>query len=131
MRLFHFMHKRCGRSHGLASQWYLRSISKKLRLHESQRARLSALQNSIVSSRAYLAEIHKDRSHLLDEIFNNDGFDREAALHYLNVPRLAFEEQAPAVIDSLDEFYQCLNPEQRQQLRALLYKQQQHRHCWH
>lgn len=129
MRLFHFLHKRCSRQHGYATHWYLRRISKKLQLNATQQARLLALQNSIVTSQAYLAEIHKDRHELLDKVFTDQGFDRDSALHYLNVPRLAFGEQAPVIIDSLDEFYQSLNPPQREQLRSLLRKQ--HQRCWH
>ena len=129
MRLFHFLHKRCGQQHGCATHWYLRRISKKLQLDATQQARLSALQNSIVTSQAYLAEVYKDRHELLDKVFTDQGFNRDSAFQYLNVPRLAFEEQAPVIIDSLEEFYQCLNPPQREQLRSLLHKQRQR--CWH
>ena len=132
MRLFHVMHKRCSYQHGLARNWYLRRISKKLQLDESQQARLSALQNDIVSTRSCLTEIHHDRSQLLDEVFGVDGFNRQSALQYLNMPRLAFEEQVPAIVDSLEEFYQSLNLQQREQLRAMLHKQhRQSSHCWH
>jgi hypothetical protein len=132
MRLFHFLHKRCGRQHGYATHWYLRRIGKKLQLDAMQQARLLALHHAIETSRAYLAEIHEDRHELLDKVFSDQGFDRDSALHYLNVPRLAFEEQAPVIIESLKEFYQCLNPPQREQLRSLLHKQQQqHQRCWH
>ena len=128
MRLFHFLHKRCGQQHDFATHWYLRRISKKLQLDATQQTRLSALQNSIVTSQAYLSEIHKDRHELLDKVFTDQGFNRDSALHYLDVPRLAFEEQAPVIVESLEEFYQCLNPPQREQFRSLLRKQRQR--CW-
>ncbi|WP_455220985.1 Spy/CpxP family protein refolding chaperone [Kaarinaea lacus] len=132
MGLFNFMHKHCGRHHGQASDWYLKRIGKKLQLDESQRSRLSALQNIIDSSQSYLADIHKDRDDLLDSVFTDSGFDRESALHYFNAPRQAFEEQVPAIVDSLDEFYQSLKPRQREQLRDLLHKRyRQASHCCH
>ena len=129
MRLFHSLYKRCVQQHGYATHWYLRRIGKKLQLDATQQARLLALQNSIMTSQAYLAKIHEDRHELLDMIFTDQGFNRDSALHYLNVPRLAFEEQTPVIIESLEEFYQCLNPPQREQLRSLLRKQRQR--CWH
>ena len=129
MKLFHFLQKGCAQPHGYATHWYLRRISKKLQLDATQQVRLSALQNSIATSQSYLAEIHKDQHEWLDKVFTDQGFNRDSALHYLYVPRLAFEEQAPLIIESLEEFYRCLNPPQREQLISLLRKQRQR--CWH
>ena len=132
MPLMNFLHKPCRQKHLPVSNWVLRRISKKLRLEESQQSKLSSLQNAIVSSQSYVADVHKDRTTMLGDIFTDNGFDQESALHYLNVPRLAFEEQAPAIVDALGEFYQCLNPQQQEQLRSLLRKHYQQRsRCWH
>ena len=69
---------------------------------------------------------------MLDDIFTDNGFDRDTALHYLKVPRLAFDEQVPAVVDALGEFYQCLDQQQQEQLRSMLQKHGHHqRRCWH
>jgi Spy/CpxP family protein refolding chaperone len=132
MGLFNFMQQRCANRHGPASSWIVRRVSRKLQLDEQQQTRLLSLHTAILASQAHLTEIHRDRGTLLDDIFTDHGFDRESALHYLNVPRLAFEEQVPAIIDSLDEFYQCLSPEQRAQLRSVLRKRHEQRsRCWH
>ncbi|WP_455202248.1 Spy/CpxP family protein refolding chaperone [Kaarinaea lacus] len=115
------------------TNWFIRRIRKKLQLNDSQQAKLITFSNTIDSSRSYVADVQKDRGITLDDIFSDNGFDRDSALHYLNVPRLAFEEQAPAVVDALGEFYQCLNQQQQEQLRAMLQKYHQHqkRRCWH
>lgn len=132
MQLLNFVHRRCNRKQSPIGNWVARRISKKLQLNEPQQVKLSSLQNAIFSSQSYVADIQKDRSTMLEEIFSVDGFNRDSALHYLNIPRLAFEEQAPAVIDSLGEFYQCLNHQQREQFRSMLQKHhQQKRCCWH
>ena len=110
----------------------MRRLTKKLRLNEPQQIKLSSLQNTIASSQSYVANIQNDQNTMLDEIFSDNGFDRESALHYLNIPRLAFEEQVPAVVDSIGEFYQCLNQQQQEQFRSMLQKHhQQQRRCWH
>ena len=132
MRLLKYAHQLCQRRQSPVNNWIIRRVSKKLQLNETQKVKLSLLQDVIVSSRSYVTDVHKDRSLILDDIFKDNGFDRESALHYLNVPRLAFEEQAPAIVDALGEFYQCLNEQQQEQFRSMLlqHRQQQTR-CWH
>lgn len=126
------MHKQCHRNRLTKVNWGVRRICKKLKLDERQQSKLLSLQNTFESGQSYVADIRKERSAMLDDIFTDNGFDRDSALHYLNVPHLAFEEQAPAVIDALAEFYQCLNPQQQERLRELMRKHHQQRsHCWH
>ena len=131
MRLLNFAHQLCQRRQSPVNNWVIRRVSKKLQLNESQKVKLSSLQNVIVSSRSYVTGLHQDRSLMMDDIFKDNGFDRESALHYLNVPRLVFEEQAPAIVDALGEFYQCLNQQQQEQFRSMLlkYHQQKIRCC--
>ncbi|MEJ2179452.1 MAG: Spy/CpxP family protein refolding chaperone [Gammaproteobacteria bacterium] len=131
MRLINIMHKQCHRSRLTMGNWGVRRISKKLKLDERQQSKLSSLQNTFESGQSYIADIRKERSAMLDDIFTDSGFDRDSALHYLNIPRLAFEEQVPAIIEALGEFYQCLNPQQQEQLRELMRKhhQQRSRRC--
>ena len=132
MRLINFMHKQCHHSRSTMGNWGVRRISKKLKLDKRQQSKLSLLHNTFESGQSYVTDIRKERSAMLDDIFTDNGFDRDSALHYLNVPRLAFEEQVPAIIDALGEFYQCLNPQQQEQLRELMRKHhQQHSRCWH
>ena len=132
MRLLNFIHKQCNSNRLTKDNWGLRRISKKLKLDERQQSKLSSLQNTFEASQSYVADIRKERSVLLGDIFTDNGFDRDSALRYLNVPRLAFEEQVPAIIDALGEFSQCLNPQQQVQLRELMRKHhQQHCRCCH
>jgi len=132
MGLLNFMRARCNQRHTPMGGWIIHRISKKLQLDEPQKSKLSLLQNTLVSSQSYVADVHKDRNSLLDDIFTDNGFDRESAMHYLNVPRLAFAEQVPALVDALGEFYQCLNSQQQEQLRSLLRKNHsQRKRCCH
>ena len=132
MKLINFLSKRCHHGQSPVNNWIVRRVSRKLQLNEAQSAKLSSLHNTIISSKSYIAETRKDQSSILDDVFSNNGFDRELAIHYLNVPRLAFEEQAPIVIDALGDFYQSLNSRQQDQFRSMFLKHyQQQKRCRH
>ena len=112
------------------SNWIIRRASKRLKLDDTQQNKLVNFQNTLVNSRTYVANVHQDRDQLFEGVFPGNEFDRDMALHYLAVPRLAFAEQAPAIVDAFDDLYRSLNAEQKGRLRSWLLKYQPSKfHC--
>ncbi len=132
MRLLNFMNWQCRRKQSNEGNWMTRRISNKLKLDESQQAKLMSLSNALVSSRAYLANSYKEHENFVDKVFSSKGVDRDLVALYLDVPRIAITEQAPVIVDALDEFYQSLNDVQQEKLRLLMKNRLRHRHyCIH
>lgn len=119
-------------SYPLLGKWYMRGIRKKLHLDELQNAKLNVLQNSLNSSKAYVDKIRQERNSMLDEVMAIEGFDRSAAMRFIKTPYLAFEEQAPAVIEAMADFYDSLDYNQRELLQEIWLQRQNSRHnCRH
>lgn len=130
-----FLHCKSNRPHSIyppLGRWLMRGIGKKLKLDEQQNAKFIALQHSLSNTRAYVDQVALDRDAMMHEVLTADAFDRDAALRFIKIPYLAFEEQAPALIDALADFYHSLDQNQRELLKQLWqHHHQSRRRCWH
>ena len=88
--LLHFRRHR-DHSYSPMSNWPIRCVTKKFKLDEIQQAKLLSVQNSLAASKSYLSTIENERQAMMEEVFYKDFFNRDAVLHLMNVPHLAFE----------------------------------------
>ena len=103
-------------------------VTRKLELTETQRQKFVALAESIATT---LQEVKPQREqHMTDieELLQEPVFDQARALQMIERKTRMVNERAPALIASLGEFVDSLNPEQKAQLQAFLQHRFEHGH---
>lgn len=102
-------------------------VSRKLDLTEAQQLKFVALAESVVAAMNDVRPARQQQMTEVSELLNQPVFDQARALQMVQQKTQLVNDRAPALIASLGEFVDSLNPEQKQQLGEFL----QHRHQRH
>lgn len=101
--------------------------SRKLDLDAAQKAKLTALADTLAAQRKALVANGGEPRAELKAVIAGPQFDRARAQALVNHKTTTLREGSPAVINAMAEFYDSLKPEQQQKLREMLERRGHHR----
>lgn len=117
------------------AEWMMQKVSSELALDETQNAGLAVLKDEMLKARKAMSEQRKTSIDTVTALLQQPTLDRSQALTLVEGHTRVVNEQAPAVVAALGDFYDSLTPEQQTQLRERLQKFQDYaakgRHHWH
>lgn len=123
----------CGSRHDHAHGWSeeritevrgkaVTRISQKLALDATQKQKLELLADEALAARKAMRGTNADPREALKTIIAGEKFDRTKAQQLVTEKTGAAQQQSPKLIEAMANFYDSLNAEQQQQVRALLDK---------
>jgi Spy/CpxP family protein refolding chaperone len=101
-------------------------VAKKLSLNEDQKEKLSILKEAAL---ALHQEMHQNRQLLGKDILSlvsGDTLDEALILDHVNTKTTMVRDQAPVVVAKLADFYNSLDADQQEKVRAKLQKKMHH-----
>lgn len=106
--------------------------ARELSLDEAQKARLGAVADAVKAQRAALMPSGpgaSDPRAELQSLIAGAQFDRAKAQSMIEAKTGAVRDKSPAVVSTMADFYDSLNPEQQQKLRQFMTRGRGH-HGW-
>jgi protein CpxP len=101
--------------------------TRKLDLDAAQKAKLTALADTLEAQRKTLKASGGDAHAEMKAVLAGNQFDRAKAQALLDAKTGAMRSASPAVINAAADFYDSLKPEQQQKLREMLARWDHHR----
>lgn len=115
------------------AEWISNKVTKKLELDEGQQASLKNLTDQVLIARKAIHENKKAHKETLKQIIQQPTLDRDALQNIVSEMTSRINQQSPAVIQALGEFYDGLNDQQREEIREHLLEKLEddhHHHGW-
>jgi Spy/CpxP family protein refolding chaperone len=107
-------------------KWLIGRRLRKLKLDNSQIEKLDELfANARSASNGHVIANSELQQHI-SAIMAEDGFNREKAVELVRTIADQYAERATEIVEAFGEFYQGLEPWQREQIRGMWQKR---RHC--
>ena len=119
-----------GRRQGLISRWMMRRLTKRLNLSSQQSEKFIYLSNTMHSTHTNINDMRAQRDKLLEPLLQAEQLDRDTALRILRLPQQEFNEHTSDIVNAFGDFYDELQPAQREKLLQL-WKKNHQRHAIH
>lgn len=120
---------RWGRGEGDSGEFRAKMVermSSRLDLNPEQKQRLSALAEQMHQQRLALMGSHAQPRAQLQALMAGPQFDRSKAQALINEKTAQIQQQSPALIAAMGDFYDSLNPAQQQKVREFMQKRGHH-----
>ena len=104
------------------ADWVMNKVTSDLALNESQSAKLETLKDEVLKAREAMNQRREDSRDSINVLLQQPTLDRNQVLRLVEGHTEVVNQQAPAVVAALGDFYDSLNPEQQAQLREKLQK---------
>ena len=122
-------HKLFGHREGYAGAWIVERIGKRLNLNEQQQQKLAAVQTQFVSLRASLRQFRDENRSSFGAMLNAGQFDRGQAARLFEAPLAGMNERVDPVVNTVGDFYDSLDSDQKLRVSDWWNKRHGLRHC--
>lgn len=115
MRLFrHFS----GCRRGFYKRWMMKRISRKLDLQQDQREKLDDISRQLADSKGSFTATRAEARQQMLALLDDNTLDRDRATEIIRDHLAAVAVSTTRLVDGFAEFFDSLNPQQRQQLQV-------------
>jgi len=103
-------------------------VAKKLTLDAGQQDKLTAAKQAAVAYSEAMQENKKAMRESIAAIVAGDTMDQDLAQQHFNGKADVIQDESPAMVAALADFYDSLNAEQQAEVRKVLEKKSQRKH---
>ena len=122
-------HKWFGHGDGYAGTWIVQRIGKRLNLNDQQRQKLVEVQAQLMSLRESLRQFRDQNRSSFGAMLAAGKFDRSQAVQLFQAPLAGVGDRVSPVVNTVGDFYDSLDPEQKNRVRDWWDKRHGRRHC--
>lgn len=124
----HGMHYGTAKERG---EWMVQKVTSELDLDQSQQARLAAVKDEFLDMRRTMRSDREQTRNEVRAMLKQPTLDRDRANVIVSQYIQKVSTRSPAIIDTIGDFYDSLNDDQRAELTAYIEHRMKHHHRWH
>jgi Spy/CpxP family protein refolding chaperone len=112
-------------------EWMVHKVSKELELNETQLARLAEVKDKLLELRM---KLRSDRAQIRTDVLamlQQPTLDRNKANAIVDQQITKISSHSPVIIDTIGNFYDSLDDDQRAELRGFIEHKMNHHHGHH